>query len=157
MENINVVLHHGVVGAVIHLVSPRLSIPTSKSEKPAAADDRHLSHGGGHRVPPQDAQITSVVLPFNKREIHNHQEPKFRLRRRGVQSLSSSQQFRPDFRPLRQRIVRHHHRAEQSPRRVGRPRRRSDDQHRRGIPAAEDVVEVEVEVAQLLLPPEAEL
>ncbi len=72
MENIDIVFHGSIPGGEIKPNSVGVSIPTGEPEKPAAADHRHLSHGGKHRVPTQNTQSTPIILSFRKSEVQNH-------------------------------------------------------------------------------------
>ena len=129
-------------------MSPGLSIATSKSEKPTAADDRHLPHPREYCVSSQDTETTAVIFAIHERKSQRHQESHFLLRRRCIYSLRSSYKLGAGFGSHSQRIVHHKHRAEKRRRFVGHGS--VGDFHGGGFCAGDDVMEVEVEVAELL-------
>ncbi|KAK9156616.1 hypothetical protein Scep_003190 [Stephania cephalantha] len=147
MENIDIVLHHSIASLEVQRMSARLNIPSREPEKPRAANDRHLPHLREHSVPPHYADRAPIVLPFNEREVHRHDQPDLSLRRHRVQPLRPPHQFRPlQIRPQSQRVVDHDHRPES---RGGGPVR-GGDHHGCGVGARHHVVPVEAEVGQLL-------
>ncbi|KAF1899118.1 hypothetical protein Lal_00019240 [Lupinus albus] len=147
MEYINIVLNNSFQFS--KSISLGLSIPMSKSEHPTSTDNWHLSDGGSHRVPSNNADSATIVLPLGENEVQHHEETKLSLRSRSIDTLCSSHFFGAPLRLLRQGIVHHHHRPE--------PRRGSGGGWRRCnsdcglVPAADDVVKIEVEVAKFLL------
>jgi len=150
MEHVDVVLHYSIPSFEIKRVSLRLSIPTCEPKSAASSHDRHFSHGGENGIPPQQAQRAAIVFPFGEDEVHDHQQANFFLGRRSVNSLGLSDEFGSGLGAHGQCVVGHCYESEK---RGGRSIGRVGFNHsnRAGIWAAENVVEEEVKVAQLLL------
>ncbi|CAN0927586.1 hypothetical protein LINGRAHAP2_LOCUS35987 [Linum grandiflorum] len=147
MENIHIILNHSIPSLEIKPVSLRLSVPSSKPENPTPSDHRHLPHSGERTVPPQNAQIAAVVLPFLESKIQHHQETELALGRGSVDPLGPAHELRAWVGPYCQRVVHHDHQPEGRARGVGRLRSGHGDCGRVG--PADDVVEVEFEVGEL--------
>ncbi|KAL9164868.1 hypothetical protein ABFS82_06G133500 [Erythranthe guttata] len=149
MEDIDIVLNNSNTSNLhVDLVSTCPSIPSSKSENAAATDDGHLPHGGEHRVPPQYTESATVELPLSKHIVQHHQKPQVVQIRRGVHPLRSSHNFGAYIRAKSQNVVDNLHKAESGGRGVGD----GGFGHSEGgwVAAPDNVVEVEVEVAELL-------
>jgi len=130
-------------------VSLRLSVPTCEPKKPASSYDWHFPHGGEHRIPPQQAQRAAIELPFRELQVHYHQQGRFLLGRRPVYSLGLSHEFGSGFGAHCQWVVDHRYESEKRGGRVGGLGLRHSDGG--GVWAADNVVEEEVKVAELLL------
>ncbi|RDX65675.1 hypothetical protein CR513_55649, partial [Mucuna pruriens] len=143
MEHVDVVLHNSIPCLDIKRMSLGLSIPTCEPESPASSDDWHLPHGGEHRIPPQQAECAAIVLPF--REC----QPRLVLGRRSVNSLGLSDRFGSRLWARCQWVVGHHEESEKRGGIVGHLGLGHFD--RGGLWATDNVVEVEVKVAELLL------
>jgi len=107
MEHVDVVLHNSISSLKIQRVSLGLSIPTCEPKKPASSYDWHFPHGGEHRIPPQQAQCAAIVFPFAEHEVHDHQQAKFFLGGRSVNSLGLSDEFGSLFGARGQWVVGH--------------------------------------------------
>ena len=149
MQSINIILHNCISWFDVEAVSPRLNIPTCKSEKPTPADDRHLPHLREDGVSSQNTESTAVILALHESKIQRHQQAHFLLPRRRIYSLSSSYQLGAGFGSHSQRIVHHKHVAERRHQRVAHGG--LSDPHGGGVRVGDDVVEVEVEVTELLV------
>lgn len=149
MEHVNVVLHDGVTSVEIQRVGLGVCVATREPERAAPANDGHLPDRIEHLVPSQQAQVASVIFPFHERQVHHHQQAQLVLGSRRVYSLGLAHELGLGVRPNGERIVHHHHGPERRLGGVGHGGLRHP--HGGGIAAADDVVEVEVEVAQLLL------
>ncbi|KAF8035583.1 hypothetical protein BT93_C1574 [Corymbia citriodora subsp. variegata] len=149
MEDINIVLHDGVPGLAVERVRLCPCVPAGEPKGPAPADDRHLPHAGGHRVPAEHAQRAPVVLPLAEHVVLHHEQAEFVLRRQRVDPLGPPHLLGAHLGAFGQRVVDHDHGAEPRGRRVGHLG--LGDAHGGRVGPAHDVVEEEVEVAQLLL------
>lgn len=146
--DIDVVLHTGVPRLDIKRPSPGLSVASSEAEQPTAAQDRQLPHRLEDAVPPENAQGAAVVLPGREGEVEDHQQRRLGLGGKGIDALGPAHGPRPQLWALSEGIVDH----DRGPEPGGRPLGGLGHPDRGGVGAAHDVVEVEVEVAQLLAP-----
>lgn len=149
MEHVHIVLHNSISGLQIKRVSLRLSVPTCEPESPASSNNWHFPHGGKHRIPPQQAQRAAVVFPFREDEVHYHQQARFVLGRRSVNALGLSHEFGSRLRAHRQWVVDHGYESEKRGGGVGGWGLRHSDGG--GVWTADNVVEEEMKVAELLL------
>ncbi|KAL1090581.1 hypothetical protein V6Z11_D07G099100 [Gossypium hirsutum] len=128
-------------------MSLRLRYPRAKWEKAATADDRHLPHRREHRVPPQRLRALQLYLPSTKASslpLTNQQRLALRMRKSPC-AFPTSLEFRSGS---RQRVINHHDSAETS---LGFVRQGcTGDPDSSGISSADDVVEVEVKMAEFL-------
>ena len=124
---------------------PRPRIPPRKPENTGAAYDRHLPLGRQHRVPAHHGQRAAAEPPLGEHEIEHHQIPLVAHIGQRVHPLSSAHHPRAQVRPHRQAIVDDQHLAKP----VGVGARGGGPRHHHGrrFAAADDVVEVEVEVS----------
>lgn len=113
MQDIGIILDRGIAGVEINPVSLGLNVATSKPEKPAAADHRHLPNLLHRWVPADHREGAAIVLPFNESQVHDHQEPELLLRRRRVDPLRSSDNLGGQLGSYRQRVVHHVGQAEE--------------------------------------------
>ncbi|KAK3437921.1 hypothetical protein EUGRSUZ_C02556 [Eucalyptus grandis] len=149
MEDINIVIYDGVPGLAVHRVRLCLCVPAGEPEEPAPADDGHLPHTGEHRVPAEHAQRAPVVLPLSEHVVLHHEQPNVVLRRQRVDTLGPPDLLGAHLGAFGQWVIDHDHGPEPCGRRVGHLG--LSDAHGGRVAPAHDVVEVEVEVAQLLL------
>ena len=125
-----------------------LSIATCKSENPTPTNNRHLPHSRKYGVTPQNAKSTAIVLTLSESKVQNHQKPNFSLWCRCINPLRSSHKLGVELRPNRQRVIHHHHGAEESCWSVGDGCTGYSNSGR--LWSTEYVMEVKVKVAQLL-------
>lgn len=149
MEHVDIVLHNSIPCLNIKRVSLGLTIPTCKPEKPAPAHDRHLPHGGKHRIPPQHAERAAIILPLLEHQVHHHQKPNLVLGCRGINPLGFTHELGARVGACGQRVVGHHDEPKSRGGLVGHLG--LGDFHSSGLLAADNVMEVEVKVAELLL------
>uniref|UniRef100_F6HLG0 Uncharacterized protein n=1 Tax=Vitis vinifera TaxID=29760 RepID=F6HLG0_VITVI len=128
--------------SILWLTSRVIGCPRIWNVRPTAADDQHLPHLSEDGVSAQNIKSTIVILALHENKIQHHQQAYFRLQRRCV--LGFSHHLGVRFGSLGQEIVHHEHRR----RLVGHGG--LSNSHGDGFRGADNVVEVEVEVAELL-------
>ena len=148
MHDSNIVLNNGIPSPHINPVSLGQSVPARKPEQPAAADHRHLPHRPHRRVAAEHRQHAAIILSHGEVEVHRLQEPQLLLRSTGVHPLGAPDARRVRVRARSQPVVHHGDHAKHG---AGRGVGGARDADGSRVAAADDVVEVEMEVAQLLL------
>ncbi|CAN0879138.1 hypothetical protein LINGRAHAP2_LOCUS12873, partial [Linum grandiflorum] len=149
MENIHIILNNSIPSLDVENPSLRLRIPSRKPKKPAATDHRHLPHRRHHGVPPQHTQRAPVILPFHKYKIKRHKQAHLRLRGRPINTLGPAHHLGRRLRPNSQRVV--HHGRHSKPRGGSVAGLGLGYRDHGRVGPADNVVEVEVEVTELLL------
>ena len=145
MQNVDIILNNSIQRFEVKEMSPRVHIPSREPEHAAAPDDRHLPHGREHRVPAQHAERASVEFSLQEGEIERHHEPRPAQVGRGVDPLRSPHDLGARVGAGGEGVVHQHHDAEAGGGGVGGGGLGHADGG--GAAPADDVVEVEVEVA----------
>lgn len=148
MVDVDVVFKDSIPSFDVQEVGLNLSVATCKAENAVATNNRQLSDFIKNLIPSQQTQITPIVLAFREAQVKHHQQPNLFLHHIRVRPLGLPHHLRIRIRAFGKRVIRHHHRPKKRLRRVCyRCLRHS---HRRGILPAQDVVEVEMKMGQLL-------
>jgi hypothetical protein len=150
VPDVEIVLDGGIAGLEVEGVRAGLRVPSRHPEHAGAADDGHLPDGGEHLVPAHDGDAAPVVRAGLEHEVHGHQQRHRALAGADVGPLRAAEEAGgAQAGALRQRVVDHHHGAEEGLGRVGR--RRARHLHRRRVRPAHHVVPVHPDVRLLLL------
>ncbi|KAH0452901.1 hypothetical protein IEQ34_017225 [Dendrobium chrysotoxum] len=139
MHDMDIILHDSVTVGEIKPNGPRQGIAPREAEEPAAADDGHLPHWVERRVATQYGEDAAV--------IHGHEEAQLLLGRPGVHALGPAHWLRLRVGAFGQKIVHYGYNSEE--RKGLAAGGRFGDWHCGGVAASDDIVEVEVEVAEL--------
>ncbi|KAJ1265036.1 hypothetical protein BS78_08G047300 [Paspalum vaginatum] len=144
-----VVLDGGVAGLHVQGVRPGLRVPARQPEHAGATDDGHLPDVAEHLVPAHDGDGAAVVLAGLEHEVHVHEQRHLVLAGADVGALRAAEQLGGvEVGALGERVVDHHHGAEETLGGVGHGGARH--LHRRRARTAHHVVPVQLDVCFLV-------